>query len=116
MRRSLLLSFLISLTITLTLIIVTICACCGFIASHTRAQSEGAALNSMTETIGYTEKLLNTQLSMGDMMSVTEIAYAVGFNSSSRFSKVFCQFEGVSPQQYRMGKTAGKQGGTDGNG
>lgn len=34
--------------------------------------------------------------------SITDIAYAVGFNSASRFSKVFCQFEGISPQQFRL--------------
>lgn len=38
-------------------------------------------------------------------MSVTEIAYAVGFNSSSRFSRVFCQTTGVSPQRYRRQQT-----------
>lgn len=37
--------------------------------------------------------------------SLTEVATAVGFDSSSRFSKVFRQLEGISPQQYRNGKS-----------
>lgn len=36
--------------------------------------------------------------------NMTEIASSVGFDSSSRFSKVFKQIEGVSPQQYRSSK------------
>lgn len=36
--------------------------------------------------------------------NLTEIAAAVGFDSSSRFSKVFRQIEGLSPQQYRNTK------------
>lgn len=34
-------------------------------------------------------------------LSMTEIAQKTGFDSSSRFSKVFHQIEGISPQQYR---------------
>ena len=37
--------------------------------------------------------------------NLTEIAAAVGFDSSSRFSKVFRQIEGLSPQQYRNTKS-----------
>ena len=33
-------------------------------------------------------------------LSMTEIAQKTGFDSSSRFSKVFHQIEGISPQQY----------------
>lgn len=41
------------------------------------------------------------QMLANSTMSITDIAYAVGFNSSSRFSKVFLQVEGMTPQQYR---------------
>ena len=34
-------------------------------------------------------------------LSMTEIAQRTGFDSSSRFSKVFHQIEGISPQQYQ---------------
>lgn len=34
--------------------------------------------------------------------SMTDIAFAVGFESLSRFSRVFSQIKGVSPQQYRQ--------------
>ena len=34
-------------------------------------------------------------------LSMTEIAHRTGFDSSSRFSKVFHQIEGMSPQQYQ---------------
>ena len=37
--------------------------------------------------------------------NLTEIASRVGFDSSSRFSKVFKQIEGISPQQYRSDRT-----------
>ena len=33
--------------------------------------------------------------------SMTDIAFAVGFESLSRFSRVFSQIKGLSPQQYR---------------
>lgn len=36
--------------------------------------------------------------------SLTEISEAVGFDSPSRFSTVFRQMEGISPQQYRQTK------------
>ena len=36
--------------------------------------------------------------------SLTEISEAVGFDSPSRFSTVFRQIEGISPQQYRQNK------------
>lgn len=36
--------------------------------------------------------------------SLTEIAEAVGYDSPSRFSTVFRQIEGISPQQYRQTK------------
>ena len=42
------------------------------------------------------------QLMVHSAMSITEIAYTVGFNSSSRFSKVFRQTTGVSPRYYRQ--------------
>lgn len=47
--------------------------------------------------VGHAKQLLSHSA-----MSITEIAYAVGFNSSSRFSKVFCQVTGMSPQCYRQ--------------
>ncbi len=37
-------------------------------------------------------------------LSMTEIAQKTGFDSSSRFSKVFHQIEGISPQQYQSKK------------
>ena len=37
-------------------------------------------------------------------LSMTEIAQKTGFDSSSRFSKVFHQIEGISPQQYQQKK------------
>lgn len=37
-------------------------------------------------------------------LSMTEIAQRTGFDSSSRFSKVFHQIEGISPQQYLRAK------------
>ncbi len=37
-------------------------------------------------------------------LSMTEIARMTGFDSSSRFSKVFHQIEGISPQQYQNKK------------
>lgn len=37
-------------------------------------------------------------------LSMTEIAHRTGFDSSSRFSKVFHQIEGISPQQYQNPK------------
>ena len=37
-------------------------------------------------------------------LSMTEIAQRTGFDSSSRFSKVFRTIEGISPQQYRKMK------------
>ena len=38
-------------------------------------------------------------------LSMTEIAQRTGFASSSRFSKVFHQVEGISPQQYQNKKS-----------
>ncbi len=37
-------------------------------------------------------------------LSMTEIAQQTGFDSSSRFSRVFRQIEGISPQQYQSRK------------
>jgi AraC-like DNA-binding protein len=37
-------------------------------------------------------------------MSITEIAYAVGFNSASYFTKSFRQFYGMTPGEYRKDK------------
>lgn len=37
-------------------------------------------------------------------LSMTEIAQKTGFDSPSRFSKVFHQIEGISPQQYQQKK------------
>ncbi len=37
-------------------------------------------------------------------LSMTEIAQRTGFDSSSRFSKVFHQIEGITPQQYQNKK------------
>lgn len=37
-------------------------------------------------------------------LSMTEIAQRTGFDSASRFSKVFHQIEGISPQQYQNKK------------
>ncbi len=37
-------------------------------------------------------------------LSMTEIAQKTGVDSSSRFSKVFHQIEGISPQQYQQKK------------
>ena len=34
-------------------------------------------------------------------LSMTEVAALTGFDSSSRFSKVFHQIEGISPQQFQ---------------
>ncbi len=42
------------------------------------------------------------QLLLHSGKCMTEIAYLTGFNSSSRFSKVFCQIMGTSPQKYRQ--------------
>ncbi len=44
-------------------------------------------------------------------LSMTEIAQKTGFESSSRFSRVFHQLEGISPQQYQ-GETVGKRRGS----
>ena len=38
-------------------------------------------------------------------LSMTEIAQKTGFDSSSRFSKVFHQIEGITPQQYQSKKS-----------
>lgn len=41
--------------------------------------------------------------------SVTEVAYAVGFNSLSAFAKSFCRFTGQAPNEYRRGADAGSR-------
>ncbi|MDR0896690.1 MAG: helix-turn-helix domain-containing protein [Oscillospiraceae bacterium] len=46
------------------------------------------------------------QLMDQGVTSLTEISATVGFDSPSRFSKVFRQLEGVSPQQYRSARIA----------
>jgi len=43
-------------------------------------------------------------------ISMTEIAQLTGFDSSSRFSKVFHQLEGISPQQYQLRERDGRKG------
>ena len=40
---------------------------------------------------------------------VTEIAYAVGFQSLSQFNRSFCKFAGESPRDYRQNVQAGEQ-------
>ena len=40
---------------------------------------------------------------------VTEIAYAVGFQSLSQFNRSFCKFAGESPRDYRQNAQAGEQ-------
>jgi len=44
--------------------------------------------------------------------SMTDIAFAVGFESLSRFSRVFSQIKGISPQQYRQQFKQGQAGET----
>lgn len=46
-----------------------------------------------------------------DSGSLTEIALAVGYDNLSRFSRVFRQIRGISPQQYRKEHTARKYAG-----
>lgn len=41
------------------------------------------------------------ELLVSPQSSVTEVAYAVGFNSLSAFAKSFCRFSGQSPNEYR---------------
>ncbi len=48
-------------------------------------------------------------LSSGEL-SVTEVAYACGFNDSGYFSRVFRKAEGVSPSEYSRGRGAGPVG------
>ena len=36
--------------------------------------------------------------------SISEIAYSCGFHDSSYYCKIFRQYNGVSPQQYRNNK------------
>lgn len=40
------------------------------------------------------------ELLMGTEMSVTEIAYAVGFSDSSYFIQCFRKYEGITPREY----------------
>ncbi|MBI5801490.1 MAG: helix-turn-helix transcriptional regulator [Verrucomicrobia bacterium] len=47
------------------------------------------------------------ELMTNQRMSVTEIAYAVGFCSSQYFSTVFRRHTGLTPGEYRVGKRTG---------
>ena len=49
---------------------------------------------------------LATELLAEGVMSVTDVAYAAGFNSHSYFDRVFKHFKNVAPHEYRRGRTA----------
>lgn len=57
-----------------------------------------------TTPMGYITKYrISTALSLlqNTTLSITEIAFSIGFNSSSYFSKVFREYMGITPLQYR---------------
>lgn len=55
-------------------------------------------------------QLAKSRIQAGDT-SLTDIAYSVGFDSLSRFSKVFKQLTGLSPQQYKKALTGSPRDG-----
>jgi AraC-like DNA-binding protein len=51
---------------------------------------------------------LAEQMILEGIFSITDIAYSCGFESLSRFSKVFKQIKGTPPQQFRQKNITGE--------
>jgi AraC-like DNA-binding protein len=58
---------------------------------------------TLTEFVGRLRVEKAKQFLLNPSLSVTEIAFSVGFNSLSQFNRVFLRYVGKAPTKFRKG-------------